>query len=130
MPRGSRRAGTPGVTYSNRTDLNGTVPVMAAPDQPYGEAGAQRAAQQAVPLRGAPPVPRPPVTPDQVPNLLDPTARPGEPVTAGLPVGAGPGPEVLGMGLGNAVLDELREAYRLTRSEALRDMIEDIESGT
>lgn len=35
------------------------------------------------------------VGPDEVPNLSAPSSRPGEPLTAGLPVGAGPGPEVL-----------------------------------
>jgi hypothetical protein len=33
---------------------------------------------------------------DEVPNLTDPTARPAEPVTAGLSVGPGPGPEAVG----------------------------------
>jgi hypothetical protein len=34
----------------------------------------------------------PSMTPDDTPNLLDPTMRPDEPITAGLPVGPGPGP--------------------------------------
>ena len=34
-----------------------------------------------------------PVYPDQTPNLMDPTNRPNEPVTAGLRSGAGPGME-------------------------------------
>jgi hypothetical protein len=34
---------------------------------------------------------------DDVPNLADPTQRPGEPVTAGLDIGAGPGREALGI---------------------------------
>ena len=40
MPRGGRRTGTPGASYSNRTDL--AVPAMAAKGQQYGAAGAQR----------------------------------------------------------------------------------------
>jgi DNA uptake protein ComE-like DNA-binding protein len=40
-------------TYPNRTDLNNPTKKLAvttAPGQTYGEAGAQRAAQQAVPM--------------------------------------------------------------------------------
>lgn len=33
-----------------------------------------------------------PIYADDFPNLKDPTTRPGEPVTAGLPTGPGPGP--------------------------------------
>jgi hypothetical protein len=32
-------------------------------------------------------------SPDESPNLTDPTNRPGEPITAGLSSGPGPGPE-------------------------------------
>jgi len=31
-------------------------------------------------------------SPDDTPMLSDPTQRPDEPITAGLPIGAGPGP--------------------------------------
>jgi hypothetical protein len=37
----------------------------------------------------------PPVFADDVPNLTDPTARPGEPLSDGLPVGPGRGPDAL-----------------------------------
>jgi hypothetical protein len=33
--------------------------------------------------------------PEDTPMLLDPTARPSEPVTSGVPTGPGPGPEAL-----------------------------------
>ena len=39
----------------------------------------------------APPMP-PAQTPEDTPNLTDPTMYPDEPITAGLPMGAGPGP--------------------------------------
>jgi len=98
------------VKYANRTDLNqpATEPVTAVPNQEYGQAGQQRAAQQAVPI-GTPPTPKAaPVTnvpmastngptqiaPGSIP-FLNPTTRPDEPITAGLPFGAGPGPEVM-----------------------------------
>lgn len=109
MPRGGRRTGTPGKNYTNRTDLamnRSTLPVMAATGQQYGKATAQREAQRALPMAaaplpatgGAPAVSRqvPQQMPGQVTPLDAPSQRPGEPVTAGVPVGAGPGPEVLG----------------------------------
>jgi hypothetical protein len=55
----------------------------AAKGQPYGEAGQQLASQQTVPM-GPPPIP-----------LGAPTARPSEPVQAGLSLGPGPGPEAI-----------------------------------
>ena len=115
MPRGGKRTGSPGKTYSNRSDLNtnrsNVVPMMAAKGQQYGANKAQMDAQRALPIApppapatappggtagpGAPPAPGPapmPITP-----LGAPTQRPGEPVTAGAPVGPGPGVEALGL---------------------------------
>lgn len=43
----------------------------------------------------APSRPQLPVYPEDTPNLLDPTSRPQEPLTAGLPIGAGPGREAM-----------------------------------
>lgn len=82
-------------TYANRTDLQNPtkkMAVTAAPGQTYGEAGAQRAAQQAVPM-GTPQTPV--VAPGSLGPLDRPTERPLEPVTAGNPMGAGPGAEAL-----------------------------------
>jgi hypothetical protein len=56
------------------------------PSTGYGDEAALMESLQAVPFVG----------PDEVPNLSDETARPEEPLTAGLPSGPGPGPEVLG----------------------------------
>lgn len=54
--RGGSRAGAPGKSYAQRSDLPGKVlPVTAAPDQPYGVAGAQRAQQASLPM-STPPV--------------------------------------------------------------------------
>lgn len=93
---------------------------QAAPGQAYGEATDQIQAQNVLPLpRVAPPqavqsnsgpvtAPAAPVDPlaaaiaaaqGALPpegGLGAPTARPNEPITAGLPVGPGPGPEVMG----------------------------------
>jgi hypothetical protein len=82
-------------TYANRTDLQNPtkkLAVTAATGQTYGEAGAQRAAQQAVPM-GTPQAPV--VAPGSLGPLDRPTERPLEPVTAGNPMGAGPGAEAL-----------------------------------
>ena len=82
-------------TYPNRTDLQNPtkkMAVTAAPGQTYGEAGAQRAAQQAVPM-GTPQAPV--VAPGSLGPLNRPTERPLEPVTAGNQLGAGPGVEAL-----------------------------------
>jgi hypothetical protein len=112
MPRGGRRNGAPGQAYGNRSDLNAgakPVPVSAVPGQQYGAAKAQMDAQRAVPMQGTPmpATPGQPGTPDPLLAQANPvyagdhgdptrpTERPNEPVTAGLPVGAGPGPEVL-----------------------------------
>lgn len=114
MPRGGKRQGTPGKAYGQRTDLQA---VKVAPGQQYGKATEQRKAQQAVPMAGAtspgpPPAPQPaPVGPTsmmpglaqmpaQAPGSLTPldapSTRPNEPLTAGMAMGPGAGPEVLG----------------------------------
>lgn len=87
--------------------------------QPYGTATAQSQALAAVPLTGAaPPSPRQPspgaqqemvpgIQPGQIPSLEDPSVRPDEPVTEGLPLGPGAGPEALG-GLAPQAPEEVR----------------------
>jgi len=127
MPRGrgGQRNGKVGKAYQNRTDLNGQNVVTpqafnpnlaklastAVPGQAYGAAGAQLAAQKAVPMgatanptpslslpqvnAATQPAPQtgmpsmPPVTP-----LNQPTTH-GLPVMTGLPQGAGAGPEAM-----------------------------------
>jgi len=69
---------------SRRSD---TQAISTPTGLPYGEAGALRSAQQAVPL---------PQTP--TPNIIDlgaPTQRPGEPVTHGADAGPGAGSAIL-----------------------------------
>lgn len=74
MPRGGARQGTPGKAYSNRTDLA----VDYAPGSPAsGGMVTQQDMAQAAPAA--------PMTPEDTPNLLDPSQRPGEAVTTGLP---------------------------------------------
>lgn len=85
MPRGrgGKRQGTPGKAYSNRTDLTST----------YDNAAGSAAAGGMQPSSDT--VSQPSVFPEDTPMLLDPTQRPQEPITQGLPVGAGAGPEAM-----------------------------------
>lgn len=83
------------MAYGQRTDLN-KMPVTAVPGQTYGEAGAQKSAQQAVPMGTSPQSMAPQGLPPGAHGPFDrPTERPQEPVTTGNPLGAGAGPEVL-----------------------------------
>ena len=123
--RGGARQGTPSQAYGNRTDLNASLPVQTVTGQGYGVAAAQQAAQRAIPVAAQPvpganaPVgqntgplaqPQAPAQPQattitgQLPptqmypgelKFGHPTDVPEEPITAGLPFGDGPGPEVL-----------------------------------
>jgi hypothetical protein len=82
MPRGrgGKRQGTPGMGYSNRTDLisNYDQQEMTA------AAGGMEAKPDVMPL--------PAQTPEDTPNLADPTQFPNEPLTTGLTQGPGDGP--------------------------------------
>lgn len=122
MPRGKGSGGpvqgTVGKAMPNRTDLQGALPISAAPGQEYGKKSQQQAAQRAVPMapppgpssavpsappsEGAAPVgPQPPVLNGigkgnaGLGLWTHPTERPDEPITAGMASGPGPGPEVL-----------------------------------
>ena len=98
MARGPLAGASGPGKFSKRTD-------MALPSAGYGE-GVETAAIQA----GAPMAKTPGVRPmsrseqgiapsqlERVTPLFAPSQRPDEPVTAGIAMGAGPGPEVLGM---------------------------------
>lgn len=118
--RGGARQGTIGQAYSNRTDLNASMPVAAQTGQDYGQAAAQQAAQRAIPVASQPvqgvqsnpitqgvnqqapaqpqtitgQMPQQQVYPGEL-KFDHPTDAPEEPITAGLPIGDGPGPEAL-----------------------------------
>ena len=105
---------------SNRTDRLTPEAPTAVPNQTYGAAGQQLAAQRAVPMAGAPTMPAAPAPtgspgdlmaqaqahngPGDSMQLDRPTERPNEPVTHGLPGGPGAGPEAL-TGVGAAARD-------------------------
>ena len=82
MPRGKggSRQGTPGKGYSNRTDLTSNY------DQGMNTAATGGKSAPAAPVTTGP-------LPDEIPSLSDPTALPNEPITAGLPIGPGAGPQ-------------------------------------
>ena len=120
--RGGRRRGIEGRTYTNRSDLQTgpRQPIRVATGAPYGQRQQLENAQRAMPLAA----PSPP--PDIVP-LDAPTARPDEPLTAGAPFGAGPGPEALGMAMPADEVEELRAVYARFPSEELRQLLEEAE---
>lgn len=128
MARGGRRTGATGTAYKNRTDLNPAhkLPIQVAKGQPYGEAGAQVAAQQAVPeasgalpdLAGAQTSAQnfqpPPVVPLGAPSM-----RPNEPVTAppSQPSAPnGPDPLLNGVALLNSLGDTASPEVKALRS--------------
>jgi len=72
---------------SQRTDMVASNPNV------YGDRKAMQETMAGAPMAQAAPTPKsPPIT-----GLFDPTESPNEPVTAGSPMGAGPGPEVLNL---------------------------------
>lgn len=91
MPRGKGpggpRQGTPGKGYTNRTDLQTNMDMGKNTAASGGMVAPEPVAQLGQPQS----LGMPSVGADEIPNLSDPTRRPGEPVMAGLDMGAGPG---------------------------------------
>lgn len=77
---------------SARTDSPavGGQPQMVASGGAYGDRTEMESIQSGAEMAQAPGTPRPP-------GILDPTARPDEPITAGVPVGPGMGPQAAGI---------------------------------
>jgi len=133
--RGGKRTGTPGTAYKNRTDLNTNR--VEFQGQPYGIRAQQVESQRQVPVQPPPtasvpgaagtatPPPQGPA-PGTLGGLLDPTARPDEPLTAGLPIGPGPGPNPA-TPTGDPDMDVLRAIYKAYPSTALLRLIAAIE---
>jgi len=125
--RGGPREGSVGGQYPNRSDMRipgqGISPSNLPKGQGYGKGVQQARALRVAPASGTP-SPNPSVGgteqgarpvllgPGDVPSLSDPTANPNEPVTAGLSVGPGVGPEGLG-GIMSQDSPELGIAKRL-----------------
>lgn len=101
--RGGSRNGQTGRAYPQRRDLTAQK-IQVAGGQEYGKRQEQEEAQRALPMAGAPAPPAPPAPsagsgplPGSFGPLTRPSERPGEPLTTGIPMGAGPGPEALSM---------------------------------
>ena len=98
MARGPLAGASGPGKFSKRTDMN-------LPSASYGEGVETQAIKQGAPMAKTPgvnPTSRSDMgmAPSQlarVTPLYAPSERPDEPVTSGIPMGAGPGPEVLGM---------------------------------
>ena len=129
--------------YPNRTDLSNPAKKLAVttvPGQTYGKAGEQRRAQQAVPM-GTPQQPQAPQQQQQqqplpVTPLNAPTERPDEPITAGNPLGAGPGMDMLPQPMPMAtapgsrqdLINQVRYIYSKTPNTALLQLILELEN--
>ena len=132
--RGGKRAGKPQKAYGNRSDLNSVkeLPVSTTGNE-YGERKRREDAVAAMPIptgggtaRIAPRADRRPV-PQPIPGgFAAKTARPNEPLTAGLPMGPGPNQPPVAV---DQTSMELRAIYSKYPSEALRGIIEDLETG-
>lgn len=125
-----------------------TLPVAAPQDQGYGQRGEQMAAQRALPLpnvqgqnavapsAAAPAAAAAPMDALTAARSMVPpagglgadTQYPDQPITAGLPRGAGPGPEVIGLPI-DPVLDILRAAARDFPTDEIFALIEQAEAG-
>jgi hypothetical protein len=88
--------------FSKRTDGGpGKQPVRPMTGGPYGEGQEMSELQSSAPMSDTQGQPAPSGGGAPVPQVTPfgaPTERPDEPVTAGAPVGEGPGPEAMGMG--------------------------------
>lgn len=80
---------------SQRTDGGPTQPIRVAPGQPYGDRQQLEELQRAAPLpaaaQSAPGGGAQGISADAITPLSAPSQKPGEPVTAGVDIGAGPG---------------------------------------
>ena len=119
------------VDYPNRSDLrNPATKKVAFTGQTYGQATQQASSQQAVSPGSAPADVQAQQVARPVPgaqSLTRPTERPGEPITAGADIGAGP--NSLQAGLRPRVvpvddtLETLRALYRMYPSDGLLEVL-------
>lgn len=110
----------------------GRQKIQSAPGQEFGAQARQERAQEVVPLPQEPgtslaPVPPQGQPPAEVVPLDAASARPDEPVTAGMAMGPGAGPEALGAlapGAPDPELNALEGIYMAFPSEDLRRTLE------
>jgi hypothetical protein len=99
MPRNRKPAGTASPQRTDRNDAAAQGTAVAS-GQPYGQRQELEQAQAALPVpdeqaRWQQALEQGAGMGDQAVGLGAPSGRPGEPVTAGLPMGPGPGPEAV-----------------------------------
>ena len=118
---------------SRRTDTGTAQKLRDLGDAQYGEAATFKDLQRSAPLAQTPQPGRSTVTSGSstgttpsVTPLNAPTVRPNEPITAGAPVGPGPGPEALGLSMGEpeyttakTTLQSIADASGSTEVQAL-----------
>lgn len=118
MARGGARTAKAGVVYANRSDLNGNA------DATYGDGVNAETVRTATPNTSRVPAPtgggQPMAPPGAVGPLDAPSDRPDEPLTAGLPIGPGPGPQAGGFPVDDALYDLRALAQRYPYRELLR----------
>lgn len=121
MPRGGYQKPTnpapasgPG-KFARRTDGGPSQPQRVAPGGAYGERTEMQNIQSGAPMSAAPTMPaggEPQVDPmASVTPFGAPSERPDEPVTHGNPLGAGAGPEALGLPTNNPELADWKAKY-------------------
>lgn len=130
--------------YPNRTDLRNPMSKAKFTGQGYGQATQQAQSQAAVPAGPSPTdmvKPAGPV-PGQVADLTGVSQRPNEPISAGMPFGAGPGPEVFGStmrstqpmptdvlsGSRQYTIDQVRNLYSRYPNSSLFQLILELEN--
>jgi hypothetical protein len=133
--------------YPNRSDLRNPAQKVArqtAPGQTYGAGAEQMRAQQAVPMGGPPtsaapqPMQNPEtgLAPGSLGDMLRPSERPDEPITSGLPIGEGPGPESLIQpipedfteGSNQMLIDQVRFVYSKYPNPAVFQLLLELEN--
>ena len=145
MPRRAKRTATgapaqstapvPGQRYGEgvrQQEMQQAMPTPATPGGigPVPVPPVVAAAQQAAPARVAPnQAQTPPVDMNAIAQamraqvgLFNGTDRPNEPVTAGLPVGPGPGPEVTQLRRGSPVANTIADLARLIGDSYLAEL--------
>lgn len=134
QPPARPAAVSPPGAASQRTDGGPSQPVRPIPAASHGDRSASVAQQQGAPVRaGGPQTPSaaPAGTPGAPPGLdvrnelWEPSQRPGEPVTAGVPFGAGGGGQPVDPM--DAITDRLLALYRADPdNEHLRMLVEEM----
>jgi hypothetical protein len=124
------------VDYPNRSDLrNPATKKVAFTGQTYGQASQQASSQQSVSPGSAPADVQAQQVARPVPgaqSLTRPTERPGEPITAGVDIGAGP--NAMQAGLTKPIMPQddtlarLRALYSMFPNDDLANMISKYES--